>query len=99
MLGSVLQAYGINGEVRIEKLGHGLINSTWKVTTDNRSFVLQRLNSAVFESPASIARNIRLIADYLKVHCPEYLFVAPLTNANGDDMVRIEQEGHYRLSP
>lgn len=99
MLRSVLYAYGIGDEVQIEKFGNGLINSTWKVVDADRSYVLQRLNPAVFKNPSGIASNIRLIADYLHRHSPEYLFVAPLKSINEEDMVYVEGDGYYRLFP
>ncbi|HWJ29427.1 MAG TPA: aminoglycoside phosphotransferase family protein [Flavisolibacter sp.] len=99
MMQSVLQAYGLNGEVKIEKFGSGLINSTWKVITADKMYILQRINDAVFTNPSSVAQNIRLISDYLQQHYPEYTFAAPLTNNAGEDMVFVEQEGFFRMFP
>ena len=64
---SVLPAYGLNEDLlQLESFGSGLINHTWKVTTPDKQYILQKVNHTVFEKPDSIAQNIRLIADYLK---------------------------------
>jgi len=97
---SVLPSYGLNEDyMKVEAFGSGLINSTWKVSTANKDFILQRVNNTVFENPAHIAYNIRLIADYLKQHHPEYSFVAPLTSSAGDEMVYLKDRGFFRLFP
>ncbi len=45
--------------VRIEPLGQGLINQTYRVITENSVFVLQALNQRVFAKPEQIIRNHR----------------------------------------
>lgn len=97
---SVLPAYGLNEEsLKVESFGSGLINRTWKVTTTDKEYILQKLNHAVFEKPDNIAHNIRLIADYLQHHHPQYAFVAPLTSSKGDEMIYLKDEGFFRLFP
>lgn len=97
---SVLPAYGLReNSLSVESVGNGLINKTWKVTTSENQYILQRINSEVFEKPELIAINIRLIADYLKTKSPDYCFVAPITSSNGEDMVYLEQEGFFRMYP
>jgi Ser/Thr protein kinase RdoA (MazF antagonist) len=83
----------------VESFGSGLINRTWKITTPDREYILQKLNHAVFEKPDSIAHNIKLIADYLKLHYPGYRFVAPLASSEGHDMIHLKNEGFFRLFP
>jgi Ser/Thr protein kinase RdoA (MazF antagonist) len=97
---SVLPAYGLNEEsLKVESFGSGLINRTWKVTTKDKEYILQKLNHTVFEKPGSIAHNIRLIANYLQQHHPDYSFVAPLTSSEGDEMIYLKNEGFFRLFP
>jgi Ser/Thr protein kinase RdoA (MazF antagonist) len=97
---SVLPAYGLMEEtLTMELYGSGLINHTWKVTTSDKRYILQRVNQAVFEKPDSIAHNIRLIAGYLKQHHPEYGFVAPLASSDGSEMIYVKDDGYYRLFP
>ena len=97
---SVLPAYGLKEEsLTMESFGSGLINRTWKITTPDHRYILQRVNNAVFEKPGSIAHNIRLIAGYLKQHHPEYCFIAPLATSDGSEMIYVKDEGFFRLFP
>jgi Ser/Thr protein kinase RdoA (MazF antagonist) len=95
----ILQAFGIKGESMVTPFGSGLINHTWKVSTADKSYILQRINHDVFTEPANIASNTRVIGDYLAQHSPEYLFVTPVASIDGSDLVRIEGEGFFRLFP
>ncbi len=97
MIEEVLNQFNISAE-SVEPLGNGLINRTWKVCTQDKSFVLQRINDNVFHEPQHIAENIRLIADYLHQHHPEYLFVTPHQKPNGEDFV-VTEEGFFRMFP
>jgi Ser/Thr protein kinase RdoA (MazF antagonist) len=95
---SVLTAYELKA-TKVQAYGSGLINNTWKVSTADKDFILQRVNDTVFEYPQHIAHNIGLIADYLKLHYPRYCFVAPLTSIAGDEMVNVKDLGFFRLFP
>jgi Ser/Thr protein kinase RdoA (MazF antagonist) len=98
MMRSVLKAFGLNEESKMESFGTGLINKTWKITTPDSEYILQKVNHKVFEKPASIAKNIRLISAYLKQHYPDYCFVSPIVSSEGD-MIYIKEEGYFRLFP
>ncbi len=100
MILSVLTDYGLREcEFKAEPFGTGLINNTWKITAADKEYILQRVNDAVFKNPQDIAGNIRLMADYLNEHHPEYLFVAPIRSADGNDMVLKDGKGFFRLFP
>ncbi len=96
----VLQAYGLQEKMcKIKSLGSGLINQTWKITTSENEYVLQCINQSVFEQPLKIARNTRLIADYLIQIHPDYFFVAPVPTINAEDMLITEDGFYFRLFP
>lgn len=100
MSSAVLPAYGLDESLlTIEAFGSGLINNTWKVTTEDKEYILQRVNHKVFQQPDAIAHNISLIADYLKEHYPSYRFTAPLASKDGNEMIYLEEEGFFRLFP
>ncbi len=100
MTPSVLPAYGLKEEsLKLEAFGSGLINNTWKVITPEKEYILQRVNHNVFKEPGDIANNIRLIAEYLKQHHPEYNFVAPITSSDGEGMIYQKGEGFFRMFP
>ena len=97
---SVLPAFGLEDAVtKVEAFGSGLINHTWKVTSSGKEYILQRVNDSVFEQPANIAHNIKIIAEYLHHHYPEYCFVAPLISSDGHEMIYVKDDGFYRLFP
>ena len=107
----ILKAYGLDeNSLQIEAFGSGLINYTWILTRpgvvpieasrgDDKSYILQRVNHAVFKKPRNIASNIRMIADSLKKHHPDYLFVAPVLTLKSQDMVYRKGDGYFRLFP
>ena len=101
MLDRVLEAYNFKREQYIiEPFGTGLINHTWKVSSNhtNEVYILQRINTAVFKRPEYIASNIDNIADYLQKNYPNYHFIAPLkTTANSG--LYSDEEGYFRVFP
>ncbi len=96
----VFRAYGLNKKKsEIESLQNGLINSTWKIKNDDKYFILQKINQAVFKKPEAIASNVRLIADYLEKANSGYLFVAPVKTINGEEMAIATGDSYFRLIP
>lgn len=96
----ILEKYGFRKDgYEIQALGSGLINATWKLTNDSGSWVLQRINTAVFTQPEAIAANIRLLGHFFKTHHPDYRFTGPVPTREGDEMVFWEGLGYFRLFP
>ena len=83
----------------VEPISTGLINATWIVKNSHQSFILQKVNNNVFKNPEAIANNVRLIADYLSMHQPKYLFAPPVKTKGGEEMKYIKGSGYYRLIP
>jgi Ser/Thr protein kinase RdoA (MazF antagonist) len=83
--------------MKIELFGSGLINNTWKIVTQEKEFILQRINDVVFPEPENIAHNIKLIAGYLKEYQSAYYFVDPLTAYDGSNMVYHKDVGFFRM--
>lgn len=99
MFENILPLYGLNSDKATVKLfGDGLINHTWKVTTDTQNYILQKVNNEVFKMPKDIDRNISLIKEYLDVEYPNYLFVSPVSDLNGHSLLDTDS-GYYRLFP
>jgi Ser/Thr protein kinase RdoA (MazF antagonist) len=100
MISTVLSAYGFReDDTHVQPFGTGLINNTWKVTFLNKTYILQRINQAVFKQPLDIAGNLRLLSDYFTHYHPEYKFVAPVVSEHGYEMVFIKGQGFFRLFP
>jgi len=99
MFENILPLYGLNSKKATVKLfGDGLINHTWKVTTDTQNYILQKVNNEVFKMPKDIDRNISLIKQYLDVEYPNYLFVSPVSDLSGRSLLDTDT-GYYRLFP
>lgn len=96
MTAEVLELYGIS-EAEVQSFGNGLIHRTWLVTAPGGRYILQKIHDGVFKCPTDIAFNIQLVGDYLKDKHPEYFFVRPERTTSGDDLLRIEGDGYYRL--
>lgn len=98
-LTEIVNAFGI-GRSTVQPFGTGLINNTWLVETGNTQakYILQRVNTNIFKSPHDIATNIRLLADHLKQHHPEYFFISPVQTREGADLFETN-EGSFRMFP
>lgn len=99
-LTDVLTEFGLEPEgCEVKKFGSGLINFTWKLTTNKGSYILQKINDTIFKRPEDIADNIRKLQVFLHKTAPEYLFVAALPTLSGKYLVRSADGEFYRLSP
>src|SRR5882762_5714022 len=99
MFPRILEAYGLSeDQCSVRPFGTGLINHTWKVSNGSGSYILQRINDAVFQHPGDIAENIDALALYLQGQHPGYLFVRPLSTLDGRNIVQVG-EGFFRLVP
>ena len=67
---TILQAFRMEGTLaRIEPLGNGLINDTFKITTqeaDCPDYVLQRINNAVFKDVELLQHNIEVVTRHIR---------------------------------
>lgn len=99
MLTQIIREYGLEPEkYRIRAHGTGLINATWKLSSGDAEYILQRINTHVFKFPEKIASNLFKLKSYLSRFFPEYLFPAPLPAMNGELLV-LERGYCYRLLP
>ena len=100
MWDKVLPAYGFEpASAAVTNFGSGLINNTWKVEVPAGDFILQRINHQVFKRPQLIAGNLQMVGAYLQQNEPGYLFVTPAKTMAGDDMVKLNGSGYFRLLP
>jgi thiamine kinase-like enzyme len=100
MFDSVLSAYHLpESDCKIQPFGSGLINRTWKVTSEKTEYILQCVNHKVFRRPEWIAENIQLLSDHLQQHFPEYLFIEPIRTSSSASLVITEEGEYFRLLP
>lgn len=85
--------------IHVTPLTNGLINNTWKISSGEEEFILQRINTLVFAKPYELAENIRKVAQHLKAHSTGYLFVTPLATIDGQDIFHDPSSGYFRLFP
>ena len=68
-LSTILKQFDIIGTVsEVKPLGNGLINDTYKVTTqeeDAPDYVLQRINDAIFTDVDLLQRNIEEVTTHI----------------------------------
>jgi Ser/Thr protein kinase RdoA (MazF antagonist) len=96
----VLPAYGFNlKNCTVQSFGNGLINSTWRVITPSKTFILQRINHHIFKNPQAIANNIKLLAAYLTTNAPGYEFTTPVKNTEGEELEYEAGLGYFRMYP
>ncbi len=100
LLKTVLPNFELKDEVlKIRAFGSGLINKTWRVTTAQGDYILQRLNTEVFKNPEAIEHNISIVSAHLKKYHPDYLFVSPVKTKDGREQVCVENLGYFRMFP
>jgi len=77
------------GRVRnVTRLGDGLINDTWLVTTDRARGVLQRVNDTIFPHPDRIMSNLRRVTRCLAAKSDPFLRLPALVPCrSGGDWV------------
>jgi Ser/Thr protein kinase RdoA (MazF antagonist) len=62
-----VESFAFDGDVRgADVITHGHINDTWRIRTDRRRYVLQRINPHVFGDPVSLMDNIRRVTTHLR---------------------------------
>lgn len=100
MVEKILEYYGLDPDAfHISKHGTGLINETYRVTNTTDDYILQQVNTNVFEDPQAISTNLQLIKEYLDQSSPEYLFVVPLSATDGRTMITLDDGEVFRLFP
>lgn len=97
MLENILSQFGlIEEKCKIEKLGTGLINHTWKINCGDQSYILQKINHQVFKTPEIIDNNTAQLKHFLNKFYPDYLFVPPVNTLEGISLIKTS-EGFFRL--
>ena len=93
------QFFPTHGDTKIERISRGHINATFKISFGKKeSYILQKVNSDVFNNPLSIMENIRKVADHLKKSHYPLKILWPIASANGY-LLRDEPDGFWRAFP
>ncbi len=93
----ILAAFGLPAAT-CQPFGSGLINTTWLVKNGAEQYILQRVNTQIFQHPELIAENIENISRYLQQHHPGYMFVKPVKTHQGSSL-HFQEGEYYRVFP
>jgi Ser/Thr protein kinase RdoA (MazF antagonist) len=97
----ILPEYGIPaGSQTVRPFGTGLIHATLLATdpAGNPSFIIQRVNDAVFRKPLDIASNLQLLGTHLAGNHPGFLLPLPIPTLDGQPYARPDGEW-WRIIP
>jgi len=97
-LALVLPQFGYTlADCKVSSLGNGLINKTYLVKADDKTFVLQCLNQQVFRVPEHVTNNIDLISAHLSnKHAKHDYVLTPIWQLRSlDDKNHVEVAGQY----
>ncbi len=106
-LENIVSKFAISDEVKeISPLGNGLINDTYRVScANNKSYVLQRINNAIFQDVDMLQSNLELVTNHIRKKLEEkkednieskVLRFIPLKGANKTYL--FENNEYWRLS-
>lgn len=86
-----------NSITRITRLGNGLINDTYLVSTPSSLFVLQRINRAVFPVPGKIMVNLTRLNQHIaqKVSASVKLQIPEILRTTDNDVLYQDENGDY----
>ena len=90
-------AFKLNGEpVSCENYGHGHINSTLKIDTDNGAeYILQRINKYVFKDPARLMGNIAAVTEYLRERVSDPRMALHFIRTHDGHYYHVDEHGEY----
>jgi len=97
-LALVLPKFGYSlADCKVSSLGNGLINDTYLVKADDKTFVLQCLNKQVFHVPEHVTNNIDLISEHLtSKHKKHRYALTPIWQLRSiDNKNHVEVAGEY----
>lgn len=91
----VVERFPLEGKVlAISPYGNGHINVTYLIETDERRYILQKMNTTVFPDTESLMRNIELVTDFLRTRGQETLHI--VRTRTGQTWCRCNQ-GSWRI--
>lgn len=62
----IKENYDISNIINMECINNGKINNTYKIITNTKKYIFQKINSDVFNNPYNLIYNIENITNYLK---------------------------------
>ena len=90
-------AFRLCGEpVKCTPFGHGHINSTFKIETDQgNEYVLQRINTYVFKDPVGLMNNAGAITDYIRERVSDPRLALHFLTTTDDKFYYEDEKGEF----
>ncbi len=85
--------------IDVSPLGNGLINETFRVTTDAAAFVLQRINDHVFPNPEQVMSNLQRLGQHIGKQSTDVVHLqipAVLPSLDGQAFFRDQERRFWR---
>lgn len=99
-LHTVVKNFQIEGDlISFQPISVGLINETYQVSMESKSYVLQRINDQVFKSPARVMENIESVALYLEHKNYPRKILKPIQTNEGKAYHQDQNRQFWRLFP
>ncbi|MBQ9761412.1 MAG: aminoglycoside phosphotransferase family protein [Clostridia bacterium] len=99
----VLTTYFGDGVRSCEPYGNGHINDTYLVTTAEKRYILQRMNTVVFPKPEELMQNILGVTDHIRKKVTEAglpsdrATLTVVATRDGKDFYRDSTDGYWRV--
>lgn len=66
-LSTIINSFEVEGNyISSETIVSGYINTTYKITTSKSSYILQKINHAIFKNVEELSQNIIRITEHVK---------------------------------
>ena len=90
-------AFRLQGRpVKCTPFGHGHINSTFKIDTDEgKEYVLQRINTYVFKDPVGLMNNVGSITDYIRERVDDPRLALHFLTTNDGEFYFEDEKGEF----
>ena len=92
-----VHAFRLQGRpVKCTPFGHGHINSTFKIETDEGAeYVLQRINTYVFKDPVGLMNNAGAITDYIRARVDDPRLALRFQTTNDGEFYFEDENGEF----
>lgn len=104
---SVFEAFGLSSSLfTVQQIGNGHIHKSYLLQpvsdSFSPSFVLQNINTSIFNRPELIAENWKTMASYLQVNFPDYFLLQFIPTTKGEAFAKVDsgaKKTFWRMLP
>ena len=100
LIENVVKAFFLGRSVKAtEQLAGGLINQTFRIDFEDAGcFILQKVNTDVFQNIKAVHENMGVVSDYLNKSDYRYAFPIPVDSKNGQNWLELDN-ATWRMLP